>query len=201
MRTSKSLIASTALFVLFAAPLAHAAGAHSIYLEQSVLPGDADVEFKAANGSKTESTVNGSSGGKGALMYQYLFDTEKTVSFLIGAGLEVNRFKYGSSTDDQVGIRVEPGMAFNISPNFRVETVGVVSLGVADDDNKATDGGFSEIGALVRPVYIFNNGVRLSGHVGYVSNNTGYKHDDKREWIHTRDGATAGIGIGYQFGR
>lgn len=197
MKSMHQALFLSALLLAFL-PAAHA-GIHSIRAGVATLPTSFDSEVDDGYGYNDEYSGSDDSASRTTIMYQYLANNTRTAAFVINAGLDFVTFKYSGGKEDQVGIRVEPGVAFNINQNFRIETVGSVAFGTADDNGNADTGGWAEFGVLVRPVYAFGSGVTLTGQLGLISHATVYEYEENTTVTITRKGVTAGVGIGFQF--
>lgn len=185
-------------FLLAFLPSAHA-GIHSIRVGVAMLPTSYDVEYEDGYGYSHEFSGSDDSATRTTIMYQYLTNNTRTAAFVINAGLDLASFDYGSGKEDQVGLRIEPGVAFNINQNFRIETVGSFAFGTSDDNGGNEEGGWAELGVLVRPAYAFDSGITLTGQLGVLAHATVYDYEDSSTTTISRSGVTAGVGIGFQF--
>lgn len=179
-------------------PSAHA-GIHSIRAGVAMLPTSFDVEYEDRYGYTYEFSGSDDSATRRTITYQYLANNTRTAAFVINAGLDFSNFDYGNGEVDQVGLRVEPGVAFNINQNFRIETVGSIGLGTSNDSNGSEDGGWADFGVLVRPAYAFDCGITLTGQLGILAHATVYEQEDNTTVTISRSGFTAGLGLGFQF--
>ena len=199
MKSIRQIACLSALLLAAGIPVAHA-GIHSINVSLNTLPTSYDSEVETSGGYVTEYSGDYDSARRVSIMYQYLANDTKTAAFVIGAGVDFINNDYDGGSESQVGVRAEPGVAFNFSNNFRLETVGSIAVGTSDyDSNEGDAGGWAEFGVLVRPVYVFDSGIKLQGQLGLLARATVYEYDDDTTETITSKGLSAGINLGFQF--
>lgn len=160
------------------------AGTHGLQLTVIGLP-SARQDNSTFNSPNT--AVGKDSAREVTVMYHYLSNHKRRVAFSIGAGLDFISID-GVEGENMVGWRVEPGAAFNISKHFRLETVYSLAYG------RNSKSFWTQTGALVRPVYIFDGGASVHAQLGYINQSDQFWSNRPE-----RSGLTIGMGMGVQF--
>lgn len=125
-------------------------------------------------------------------MYRFQTSHQRPVAFILGLGLDVIAVDYGTSSENLVGFRVEPGIALRVSDRLRIEGMAVFAIG-------GVSGIWGQAGAMVRPVYLFESGLSVHAQYGHIYMGTLFSEVEGDLSGTRRKGNFFGAGLAYRF--